>query len=114
MGWDRFGSYVANVQGASWEEMVRHFYLAVLFRLIDVVHRLSCLKAAGYKRGVSIFPNRHLSLLTRLFQIKVVSHYMTQIDEQETRSLAHIVCIYPAIVKEKALQVAAENNIPLS
>jgi len=58
---------------------------------------LSCLKAAGYKRG-----------------IKVVSHYMTQIDEQETRSLAHIVCIYPEIVKQKALQVAAENNIPLS
>jgi len=58
---------------------------------------LSCLKTAGYKRG-----------------IKVVSHYMTRIDEQETRSLAHIVCLYPAIVKEKALQVAAENNIPLS
>jgi len=58
---------------------------------------LACLKTAGFKRG-----------------IKVVSHYMTQIDEQETRSLAHIVCLYPAIVKEKAIQVAAENKIPLS
>ena len=46
-------------------------------------------------------------------QIKVVSHYMTQIDEEETRALAHVSCLYPVIAKHKALQIGAENNIPI-
>jgi len=58
---------------------------------------LASLKANGIKKG-----------------IKVVSHYMTQIDEEETRALAHVSCLYPVIAKHKALQIGIENNIPIA
>jgi len=58
---------------------------------------LASLKVNGVKKG-----------------IKVVSHYMTQIDEEETRALAHVSCLYPIVAKHKALQIGAENNIPIA
>jgi len=58
---------------------------------------LASLKANGIKRG-----------------IKVVSHYMTQIDEEETRALAHVSCLYPIVAKHRALQIGAENSIPIA
>jgi len=58
---------------------------------------LTSLKANGIKKG-----------------IKVVSHYMTQIDEEETRALAHVSCLYPIVAKHRALQIGAENNIPIA
>jgi len=39
---------------------------------------------------------------------------MTQIDEEETRALAHVSCLYPIIAKHKALKIGAENNIPIA
>jgi hypothetical protein len=39
---------------------------------------------------------------------------MTQIDEEETRALAHVSCLYPVFAKHKALQIGAENNIPIA
>lgn len=58
---------------------------------------LASLKANGVKKG-----------------IKVVSHYMTQIDEEETRALAHVSCLYPIVAKHKALKIGAENKIPIA
>lgn len=39
---------------------------------------------------------------------------MTQIDEEETRALAHVSCLYPVVSKHKALQIGVENNIPIA
>lgn len=76
--------------------------------------RLASLKANGIKKGVSPKWSRVTQSHSIPVQIKVVSHYMTQIDEDETRALAQVSCLYPVAAKHKALQIGAENNIPIA